>query len=128
MPIRPVKEMQLSKEDKDEVNKEIKVISAVVCNIQELQTRYKYSRYLLDPNQYGWQKTLRILAYMRRFIFWRIANKRKVELSMLIPSISTESDALSMEELTVIERYYFRCGTKEVEKFYKGKELQHVID
>ena len=128
MPIRPVKEMQLSKEDKDEVNKEIKVISAVVCNIQELQTRYKYSQYLLDPNQYGWRKTLRILAYMRRFIFWRIANKRKVELSTLIPSISTESDALSMEELTVIERYYFRCGTKEVEKFYKGKELQHVID
>ena len=128
MPIRPVKEMQLSKEDKDEVEKEIKTIAITVFNVRELQLRYNLSKYLVDPNGQGWRKAVRSLAYLKRFVLWRVARKRNVELNVLIPEISRESDAISTEEILTAERYYFRLGTKEVKEFYKGKELQHVVD
>ncbi len=53
MPIRPVKEMQLSKEDKDEVEKEIKTIAITIYNVWELELRYNLSKYLVDPNGQG---------------------------------------------------------------------------
>ena len=34
----------------------------------DVKDRYKFSSYIVDPNKYGWKRSIRIIAIIKRFI------------------------------------------------------------
>jgi hypothetical protein len=78
-PIRTVQELVLSAKDKAEAGRE-KIIPEPHASAQtnqclyarhvpkEVEERYSFSRYLIDPNRYRFRTTFRVLALVFHFI------------------------------------------------------------
>ena len=82
-PTKTLEEINLSQKDLDEVSKETMVVKsfhvgrrAIVEREtdEQIELRYRFSSYLLDPNRHRFRKTVRILALVMMFI-WKISKK-----------------------------------------------------
>ena len=82
MPIRTSEEVTLSSEEKRLASKELRApdISGIV--LSNLRTmvgeRYSFSKYIVDPCAMSWPKSVRILAYVYRFISRKVSSWIKV--------------------------------------------------
>ena len=127
-PIQTIQSIQLSKEEKEQIGKEIKSISINICLQDELTARYNYGKYMIDPNYSGWWRTIQGLCYVRRFGLWLFCKSKGLNLSEKFPADTKIADKLTKLEIKAAEDYFFRIGTAEVKKFTKPKDLNGTVE
>ena len=139
-PVNTIGEITLSSEQRKiaaSESKAEKVLIAANLPLQDkLTARYNFSKYLYDPVRLPWNKSIRVVAYVLKFIrkilptFTRIwIPKAETHTEDIVHTVSSESLELSIVQLSefdikVAENYYFFVGTKEVQKFAKTSEYK----
>ena len=121
MPLVSPCELTLSNEEKRIAAKETKardigghVLTALV---DKVSLRYAFSRYVVDPCVLSWHKSVRVLAYVKRFIaVLKNRIKKKSNTS------ASKDGTLTPREIEEAEQYFFLKGTEEVRQFAKSKE------
>ena len=110
MPIKTIQEINLSSEEKrlaSQVLRPTVMYSELTELIPKVSERYKFSNYLVDPNRYPWDKSLRVLGYVLKFLTlvkkdWRpVWFPPEAPFSSITPSASDDlsaSDGLSASD------------------------------
>ena len=117
------KEMPFQCEKEGEQVNEVFHNTAVVSrNIPaEVQERYQFSMYIIDPNRRRFQVVIRILAYVFKFI--EILRGRVALKQSGVNSVWTAMNSiLSEDHLKKAENYFFRAATLEVKQFHQDKQ------
>ena len=119
MPIKSMSRLQLTNEQIFEAKREIpplltsSIHIARLVNKDEIMKRSEYSQYILDPNKYNFEKVIRIVGFVIKFIkLIRKRNKISIHSNHSV-------DLLSEDEIEESKMYYFRKATAEVKEFYK---------
>ena len=126
MPLRTLQEITLNSEEKKMAAKEMKAQDFhgyVFSTIEDkLAERYSFSKYVLDPNKFKWEKTLRVLA-----LIFRVLDKMRGWTRVWFPEgeeFGNEQGAVRQKELDRAAQYYFTKGTAEVKRFSKPQHYQ----
>jgi hypothetical protein len=126
MPLRSPEQITLSGEEKRLAALELKapdIRGHVLSNLtSKIGDRYSFSKYIVDPCVLPWNKSVRVFAFVMRFINnikARLHKKSNVNNQNPLPSLMLQ---LSKEEVEAAENYFFRKGTLEVKQFAKGKD------
>ena len=85
--------------------------------------RYKFSKYIIDPNKFRFEKVLRILALIKRFIR---KCKENVNTSRKKSSESISYLKVSDEEINEASAYFFKKATDEVIHFSTKDKYQKI--
>ncbi|XP_066926258.1 uncharacterized protein [Clytia hemisphaerica] len=127
-PTKTVNQIKLNQDEVKDIEKEqiISTISpqsmlsmsylseAQTCHLsssaQSISDRYSFSKYIIDPNKYGWKKATSTLALVIKFL--------KLKSCLPQPS-SKDNNALAQE-------YFFMKATQEVKKFTPSKRLANI--
>ena len=114
MPIRSREEVQLNQQERQDANKEVK--AADICGVclpalkDKVAERYSFSKYVVDPCLFPWPKSVRVLAFVFKFIEkLKIAVKLKKEQTAPEPS---EPDGEPLEVANPPSEGYDRPGKK----------------
>ena len=95
------------------------------CHLTQYQesvlSRYEYSGYVIDPNKFRFEKVLRILALVKRFI-----NKCQVKNPQHVVSTSSGYINISDEELQDASKYFFKKGTQELMHFNSKDKYEKI--
>ena len=85
----------------------------------EVEQRYHYSKFLLDPNRHRFKVIIRIMAYVIKFV--RILQGRILHKTAYqrFPSV-----ILDEVDLQAAQKYYFRKATCEIKHFMKKNEYE----
>ena len=71
-PLRSIQEVQLDQDDLRAALKEVRATETCAYALPQvtdkLETRYAYSKYVVDPCVLAWHKSIRVLAFVLRFI------------------------------------------------------------
>ena len=115
-PIMSAKELRLSQAEMAEIHKEMQY---QVHHIQiklpdEVQERYQFSNYLIDPNYRDFSSVIRILAFVYRFI-----NNTRMKQRVL-------SSNPTKEEISLAETYFFKKATNEIRHFLPPKKYEPI--
>ena len=86
----------------------------------EVVERYRFSRYIIDPNRRRFHTVVRILAWVIKFI--RILRRKVKNKSSQIVADIDEATFVSEDDIKNAERYIFQASTREVEHFMKVKQ------
>ena len=126
-PARSIEEITLSNKELAEVNKETQICKSfdvhTALNSDEITKRYKFSSYVLDPNRFAFQKVVRIMGYVKRFIH----NLRRHCISKVARNdVQITPTDLSEEEIKSAEEYYFQKGTCEVKTFTSKSKYENI--
>ena len=100
----------------------------------EVGERYKFTKYVLDPNRYDFSRCVRLIAIVRRFLrnFCIRWSKKPVD-ELLGPAASSKSFASKEVDLTFTDQelkqarnYYFRISTLEIKHFLKQEQYSKL--
>ena len=126
MPLRTLQEITLNSEEKKMAAKEMKAQDYhgyIFSTIEDkLAKRYSFSKYVLDPNKFKWEKTLRVLA-----LTFRVLDKMRGWTRVWFPEgeeFGDERGAVRQKELDRAAQYYFWKGTAEVKQYSKPQQYQ----
>lgn len=139
MPLRTINDITLTSEERRIASQEIKspdVAGIVLSNlVTRVGDRYSYSKYLVDPCVMSWMKSVRVLAYVIRFLSRIAPNKTKLWSKLNYkperrttdgasgePETILQDYQLSNEEIEAAERYFFLKATAEVKQFAKERD------
>ena len=128
MPIKTIQEIQLSGEEKRLAAVELKAADIQGVFLSELKDRvserYAFSRYLLDPCKYRWDKVTMIMGLVIKFVEalrpkfcppWRPP--------IPPPEVQPEVEVKTEKWFTQYgENYFFFIGTREVKEFMQKKD------
>jgi hypothetical protein len=83
---------------------------------EQVGERYEFSKYLLDPNKFDFNQSVRIMMIVNRFVqnLLNVVQKKPV----IKEAVLTFTDA----EMTKAKNYYFRLATLEVKHFLKPEQ------
>ena len=139
MPIKSIDDINLSSEERRLASQESKVpvmFNVLPDLIPKVAERYRFSKYILDPNKYSWDKGVRVLGYVLRFLrsfkkstrwspvwFPSLPPRYKPE-TLCSPFLSLDIPLLSDYDLSVSENYFFYKSTLEVLEFSPDKEYR----
>ena len=108
---------------------------------EQIEKRYIYSQYLIDPNQHRFNTVLRIIVIIKRFIDklkQRInlqkgtSNKERSSADTKLHQYSTPDTKaklqviLSEEEIKNAENYFFQKATAEIKHFMKENQYKRI--
>ena len=71
MPVKTIDQMNLSSEEKRLASQELKHFSMyndITDLVPKVSERYRFSNYLVDPNKFSWEKSIRIMGYVLKFL------------------------------------------------------------
>ena len=141
MPLRTCEDITLTSEERRIASKEIKApdIAGIVLSnlVDKVGSRYSYSKYLVDPCVMSWPKSVRVLAYVLRFISKLAPDKSRFRSKLYIKSPRSQRNPikppgelkpnlrdfqLSEEEIGSAERYFFLKTTSEVKQFSRERD------
>ena len=138
MPIRSSSTITLDGEQRRLAAQGLKAPDLHGVNLYSLSTkvadRYGYSQYLLDPNKYCWEKIIRIMGYVLRFVRfirpsfspqWKPPAHPHGAYGVLSGE-PVDPRQLRDEDLLWAQNYYFKIGTEEVKQFCSKKEYRDV--
>ena len=153
-PIHTVDEISMSKNEKSEANREmvsdfLKSVKPIQCMTtryvpEKVGDRYKFSKYLLDPNKFRFRKVIRIIGIVLLFILKSSVKLRsRRTLNCLIPpNLGTpvwldhfvvayvrEIGKVFVAHLTdgildAAKAYYFRKAALEVKQFVNARKYE----
>ena len=133
MPLKTMQEVAVTAEEKRAIAVETRPadvqgihLSALVDKVSQ---RHSFSKYLLDPCQFSWDKSVRIMSYVYKFVSKvksRVNLSKKPEsLCIVKPPYFVE---LSENELEKGANYFFKKASKEVKQFCKKSEYQECSE
>lgn len=132
MPIRSLEETKVSQEEKRVAAQEIRNdnISGIMLPLlaTKVSDRYDFSSYLSDPNKYSWSRSVRVMAYVLKFVKikckgWKPIWAPQSNPSQCITAVYVNGKpALQLLDLRYAENYYFRLATLEIMEFVPVKE------
>ena len=107
------------------------------CNISnrvpsEVEERYQYSNYIIDPNKHKFTTMCRILAFIQKFITnlnQSVKTSKSYQTNKGKIVIKTKSDIstdLSKQELEKATKYFFKKGTEEIKHFLKESQYKKI--
>ena len=116
-PIKSAQELKLNSSELEEIQKEtqIQIHHTESLPSKEIEERYKFSNYLLDPNYRSFSSVIRIMAYVIRFC--NLLRRKKNPMT---------SNVLTNEEISTAERYYFKKATDEICYFIHPKKFEPI--
>ena len=115
-PIKSAGQLKLNETEISEVHKESHIqVHDTTFKPNETQARYKFSKYLVDPNHRSFRKSVRILEYILRFCN-HLLKKTK----------PTDSKQLSQDKISTAERYYYQKATSEVIQFLEPRKYEPI--
>ena len=127
-PVKTAQELRLTESEVSEFQKECHhQIHHVRTSIpSEVQERYTFSKYLVDPNHRSFTSVVRIMAAVMKF-----CNNMKKRL-FFKPSDTKQSDINSTtlnlihDEIKAAELYFFKKTTDEVNHFCSPKTIERI--
>ena len=147
-PIRSIEQIKLEADDMKAAMAEIKAPDICGINLpdnsEKIETRYAYSKYIVDPCVMRWPKAVRVLAFVYLFVektrgrlavrgprpLTRAAAKKAASTPLgkrpLIPKLESRDETVQIPE-ELIERaelYYYRKATKELRQFSKKTDYE----
>ena len=136
MPLRSVDEINLTSEEKRTASLETK--GTVMYNdlpemIPRVSERYKFSQFIFDPNKRSWTSSVRVLAYVIRFIaacrpqwkpVWFPPVSPVCPANSGYPFLRKNRPHLTEYDVKRGENYYFIKATQEVIHFSSDKEYR----
>ena len=134
MPLRQVQDLKLSQEEKQAVAAEIRSKPAhgmiLFCKTSRLSSRYKYSKYLIDPCSMPWPKYLRILSIVIRgfHVWWRRSKLYKGNVQpKYFPVINGKViPELTFEDVEEAKLHIFRKTSCETKYFNKREDYTKI--
>jgi len=128
MPVKTIQEIQLSGEEKRLAAVELKAADVQGVFLSELKDkvseRYTFSKYLLDPCRYRWDKVTKIMGLVIKFVevlcpkfcpVWR----PPIPPPGVQPEVEVKTDEWFIQ---YGENYFFFIGTQEVKEFMQKKD------
>ena len=114
-------ELRLNETEISEANKEHKVQVHHNKPIipEDVQNRYTFSKYLIDPNHRTFSSVVRILAYVMRYINI-LSDRVKKQPAKL------HQTTLTTKEIRRAEKYFFQKGCDEVKKFLPSSKYSKI--
>ena len=91
-----------------------------------VEKRYTFSKYLLDPNKHRFRTVVRLIAYLKKFIKNFVRTWSKKSENKPVPPVGKIDVFLTEEEVAEGERYYYRKATEEVKKFTKEEKIKDI--
>ena len=155
-PFSSVEDIKLSAKEKAEASKE-KVVDvddmASFCAIshvpEEVEDRYKFSKYLINPNRFKFKTVVKILSFVLLFIQMLVRNKphlrtkfkfldvdesRETDHFAVFPfkatiagkNVSTAVIKVGRDLLTAAKDYFFRKAALEVQEFVDSSRYKTI--
>ena len=117
-PIKTIKQLILSPEDKQSAAKEMRAADVgghiLDPTSNKVCLRYKYTKYIVDPCARKWPTTVGIMGMVLRAT--DLFKRKKVHKGL----------TLSSEERLRAENYFFEKGTREVKQFCPEKSWKNI--
>ena len=139
MPIKTISEITLTNEEKRAASLEMKnpgntgVFHGQVKD--QVAERFRFSNYIVDPCQVPWNRAIRVVAFIFRFLQLKSQKFASVFGNCEIPgrggAVGPEiaDYQLSVEEERRAEEYFFKKATLEVKEFSKKRDWeQHTTE
>lgn len=130
-PIRSIDSVQLGADELKLASREVKGM-ALQASVQfqspdRVVQRYDFSRYLVDPCNFIWPRSVNVLATVFRFVskIREAISRRRSGKPMDQPEWYDRVIVFSAAELKKAEHYYFLRTTAELRHFAKPKEFEH---
>ncbi len=111
MPVKTINEVNLSSEEKRLASQELKhffMYNDLADLVPKVSERYRFSLYLVDPNKFSWEKSVRIMGYVLKFLSLIKKDWKPVWFPAAPPS--------SLDN-TIFQEDYCSCWLSEVETF-----------
>ena len=140
MPLKTLTDINLTSEERRIASSELRtpdISGIVLANLKSrVSDRYSFSNYLVDPCGLPWTKSVRVLAFVFRFLDKKVPSWKKICPNLQNPdedpvNIDSTFQAqqncqLSPGEIGRAERYFFLKATSEVKKFSKESDWMGV--
>ena len=94
-----------------------------------VKAHYEFSQYLLDPNKFRYERVIRIMALVYRYVNnLRASVKEKRTLVTVYDGFFEKENplVLTMEEILNARNYYFCKASAEVKQFSKPSEYESI--
>jgi len=111
MPVKTINEVNLSSEEKRLASQELKhffMYNDLTDLVPKVSERYRFSLYLVDPNKFSWEKSVRIMGYVLKFLSLVKKDWKPVWFPAAPPSFLDN---------TIFQEDYCSCWLSEVETF-----------
>ena len=95
----------------------------------DVKTCYEYSNYLLDPNKFRYERVIRIIALVVRYInnLKSSVKQKRTPVTIYDGFFEKESPLiLQDEEILVAKNYFFRKATAEIKHFAKSSDYESI--
>ena len=93
----------------------------------DVEKRYEFSKYLLDPNKHRFRTVVRRIAYLKKFVKNFVRKWSKKSTDKPIPPTGDDFDVfLTDDEVAEGEKYYYEKATQEVKKFAKQEKIKDI--
>ena len=100
--------------------------------LEEIQKRYSFSMYLIDPNMLSYKIVLRILAIVIKFVnlIQHLARSRKdnTHITRTYQDGKKRAVILTDKEINKAEQYFFKKGSLEVKQFVKQSKYKNITE
>ena len=132
MPIRTASQITMAAEARRMASEDLVNLAQIfTCayNLHDkVSERYSFSQYLYDPNRYNWQRAVRVMAYVLKFIRLCYQKLQKDYIPVWAPpvppphaTICSTVNRLTAYDIRFGEHYYYHVATKEVVQFTSPK-------
>ena len=134
MPIRSIDDIKLSQEEKKLASQDLR--SDNICGIMlpmlstKVSDRYCKMNYIVDPNRYSWEKSVKVAAYIIKYVRmkapgfspeWFPPKKPGEDQTAMI---IRDKPALNIHDVKCGENYFFSVATREIEEFGTKNDLK----
>ena len=152
MPLKTIEQLTLSSEEQRIAGKESKLTGDTFASCKQIKildqektsARYDYSNYVYDPTNRCWDKSVRVVALILKFVDNVMKGKQKPQKKgftrpwspneAIFDEVQTRHTVLgdpggkicvqlSEYDIQRAENYYFHLATREVKKFCKPTEF-----
>eukprot|EP00794_Sanderia_malayensis_P019734 gene19734-biopygen14569 len=122
-PSKTIEEIDLTNNQLIEVQKEMKPPQQEATyfvshineeSIKKINSRYQFSKYLIDPNRHKFSTIVCIMAYVLRFI------------NVYVKKQKSPGPILTDQEIAHSENYFFKKATKEVKQFSNPAKYKKI--
>ena len=106
-----------------------RLVNAFTAVPADVKNHYEYSDYLLDPNKFGYERVIRIMGLVYRYVNNLKASltQKRTLVSIYDGFFEKESPlVLTERELSDAKSYFFRKATAEVKHFAKPSEYETI--
>ncbi|XP_066915536.1 uncharacterized protein [Clytia hemisphaerica] len=125
-PIQSASEVTISNKQMVEINKEHTIVQSYhILSFKETSERYKFSQYLLNPNQHKFSTVIRIMAIVFKYIYTLLKRKKDKSRSQLT-MMKHSTILINDDEIKAAETYFYRKASQEIIQFLPKLKYENI--